>query len=324
MALFMNCTVLPAMAVTMPMKKWILKAIVQKMISVLPFRNQINYWFQKYVTRGVALNEEHLYWKLTHARDHLSYLRKYGNTAAPVCLELGTGWYPIVPILLYLHGAARVQTIDLNAHLTKATLQTCLNTLLDFSTNEQWHSWFPDVEKGRWGELVQLSAQIPEMSLDEALARLHIEAVVGDARHLATADATFDFICSNNTFEHIFPDVLADILQAFKRVLKPGGVMSHFVDLSDHFAHFDQSINIYNFLRFSEAQWKLIDNVIQPQNRWRWPQYQALYQSLDIPLTEEDVRPGDPDLLRHVPVHKEWQRFSEAELAISHGYLVSC
>lgn len=300
-----------------------LKAVVQKTISVLPFRNNINYWFQKYVTRGVDLDDEHLHWKLTHARDHLVYLKKYHSGAAPTCLELGTGWYPVVPILLFLHGVESIQTIDLNAHLTKATLKTCLEKLQVFSTSTQWTEWFPEVDAGRWKQLLATQQELDGLSLEEALSRLRIETIVGDARKLTAPDNTFDFICSNNTFEHIFPDVLADILRAFKRVLKPGGVMSHFIDLSDHFAHFDHSINIYNFLRFSEAEWNLIDNVIQPQNRWRWPQYKVLYHSLEIPVTEEQVRPGDVSRLREVPVHVEWKRFSEEELAVSHGYLVS-
>ena len=50
---------------------------------------------------------------------------------------------------------------------------------------------------------------------------------------------------------------------------KPDGLHSHFIDMSDHFAHMDSSISIYHFLRYSEAQWKRIDNSIQPQNRWR-------------------------------------------------------
>ncbi len=57
-----------------------------------------------------------------------------------------------------------------------------------------------------------------------------------------------DFICSNNTFEHIPADILSAILREFKRVIKPGGLMSHFIDMSDHFAHFDSRITIYNFL----------------------------------------------------------------------------
>ena len=99
--------------------------------------------------------------------------------------------------------------------------------------------------------------------------------------------------------------------------------MSHFIDMSDHFAHFDRSITMYNFLRFSEGQWGMIDNEIQPQNRWRWRQYRDLYEDLELEVLHEEVRPGDMEALSLVNVHPEWKEFSNEELAISHGYLIS-
>lgn len=53
------------------MKKWILKAIVQKTISFLPFKHRINYFFQKHITKGVNLGDEYFYDRLEHARQHL-------------------------------------------------------------------------------------------------------------------------------------------------------------------------------------------------------------------------------------------------------------
>jgi len=82
-------------------------------------------------------------------------------------------------------------------------------------------------------------------------------------------DNNIQLISSNNTYEHIYPEVLGGIIQRMWALLAPGGIMSHFIDMSDHFAHMDRGIDIYNFLRFSEKQWDLIDNRIQPQNRWR-------------------------------------------------------
>ena len=144
-----------------------------------------------------------------------------------------------------------------------------------------------------------------------------------DARKLDFPDDYFDVIVSNNTFEHVFEEVLIDILKEFKRVVKPAGLMSRFVDLSDHFAHFDRSITIYNFLQFSRQRWQLIDNTIQPQNRLRWKDYQQIYRNLGIPITEETVRSGDLAALASVSVHPEYHEYTAEELAVSHGYLVS-
>ena len=61
------------------MSKWILKAIVQKGISFLPFSQKINYFFQKYVTRGVYLSDEYFEDRLIHCREHYKQFRKYSS-----------------------------------------------------------------------------------------------------------------------------------------------------------------------------------------------------------------------------------------------------
>ena len=99
--------------------------------------------------------------------------------------------------------------------------------------------------------------------------------------------------------------------------------MSHFIDMSDHFAHSDKNITIYNFLQFSTKQWGFIDNKIQPQNRLRHIDFVKMYTELNIPITEEEVRVGDLVELEKTKVHIEFKDYSTEELAKSHCYLVS-
>ena len=94
--------------------------------------------------------------------------------------------------------------------------------------------------------------------------------------------------------------------------------MSHFIDMSDHFAHFDKSITIYNFLRFSERQWKWIDNIIQPQNRLRIFDYKRIFADLEIPITSDTVREGNLNELQSIPLSIEFSGAPLAELAITH------
>ncbi|MCK4747343.1 MAG: hypothetical protein KAT15_09915, partial [Bacteroidales bacterium] len=93
----------------MMISKWLIKAVVQKAISYLPWSERINYFFQKHVTGGVHLTDEHFGLKLQHARDHHRYLLRHTNDQpGRTILELGTGWYPIVPLLFYLTSSGRV------------------------------------------------------------------------------------------------------------------------------------------------------------------------------------------------------------------------
>lgn len=155
------------------------------------------------------------------------------------------------------------------------------------------------------------------------LDAFNITYLVGDARNISVPENSFDLIVSNNTFEHIYPDIFKSILSEFKRVAKKDGMMSHFIDMSDHFAHFDQSISIYNFLQYSGSAWKMIDNDIQPQNRMRLRQYEDIYNELGIPYVEWKLRLGEPDKIKAMKLAEPFNIFSPEENAISHGYMIS-
>ena len=97
---------------------WIVKALIQKTISFLPYNHSINYLFQKHVTKGVRLTDELFEDKLIHCKNHLQYFSSYATTPATSSLEIGTGWYPIVPIGLYLFGFENIVSVDISDLLT--------------------------------------------------------------------------------------------------------------------------------------------------------------------------------------------------------------
>ena len=304
------------------MKKWVIKAVVQKCISFLPYKHQINYLFQKYVTKGVQLSQYYFEDRLEHFGQHHASFRKYqAHKSSPVVLELGTGWYPVIPIGFFLSGADKIYTIDISALTNKEKIITTLQKFVAYRAvgklDEQ-----PFLAE-RWQVIEQVLKMANTMSLEAILDQLRIHYLVADARKLDLPDHSIDLITSNNTFEHVYPEVLKAILQEFRRLLKKEGVMSHFIDMSDHFAHLDKQITIYNFLQFSETQWQWIDNSIQPQNRWRIHHFRNLYRELSIPISEEINRAGDLSALEGLKVAAGFQHISKADLAVSHSYVVS-
>lgn len=166
-------------------------------------------------------------------------------------------------------------------------------------------------------------AKNQNQNIEELCSALHFETLVGDARDTNFEDASFDLICSNNTFEHIYVDVLKNILKEFNRILKPEGVMSHFIDMSDHFSHLDASISNFNFLKYSNAEWKFIDNSIQPQNRLRFIDYIDIYEDLNINVIKTEYRKGDLEDLKKIKLANPFKKYSIDDLLITHGYLVS-
>lgn len=306
------------------MKKWKQKAIIQKVISYLPFSHKINFIFQKYVTKGVDLSDEYFYDRLGHARDHIKSFEKYSSKKIPTtCLEIGTGWYPIVPVGFFLAGVDKIYSVDISLLTSKERLQTTLQKFVKSNKSGQLISYIhflPD----RFDIITKLLADYDKFSLDEMLQKLNITYLIEDATKLSLPDNSIDLVNSNNTFEHIYPDKLIPILKEFRRVVKKqDGVMSHFIDMSDHFAHFDKSINIYNFLQFSDKQWKWIDNTIQPQSRIRIYDYKQIYSDLKIPITDESFREGNLIELKTISLSDKFANSPLEEIAKTHCHFIS-
>jgi SAM-dependent methyltransferase len=305
------------------MTKWILKAVIQKTISFLPGGHSINYLFQKYITKGVQLTDAHFEDKLGHARDHIQYFRKYhtqheGFTA----LELGSGWYPVVPVALFLCGAGSITTVDISNLMRYENIVTTIRKYKEYNNAGKLSNWLPHMLRERVEQLFAVLENTPS-ERNILLQKLSIKYQVADARKLDIPAASFDLIVSNNVFEHIYPEILNDILKEFKRLAKPDGISSHFIDMSDHFAHMDKSITIYNFLKFSDAGWRRIDNSIQPQSRLRINHYRDMYRLLGMNVLEQIDRPGNIDELLSVKLDKRFTNINPSIAAVSHSLVIS-
>ncbi|MBI3502361.1 MAG: class I SAM-dependent methyltransferase [Bacteroidetes bacterium] len=302
--------------------KWIAKAIVQKGISFLPYSHNINFLFQKYITRGVFLSDEYFEDRLIHCANHYKYFRKYNSTKDFSHLEIGTGWYPVVPAGMFLYGASSITTVDLtrlsNPQFTLATLRK----FHEYHRKNKLEKFLPGISEERL-KIVLHEAENPSKDFFDLLEKHNIVYMVMDARKLFLPDASMDLITSNNTFEHIYPEILEGILQKLKLLCKSGGVMSHAIDLSDHFAHMDLSITIYNFLKFSDVQWKWINNNVQPLNRLRIYDYETLYKKQNIPIAERIDREPLMNDYKKIKVNEKYLSHPSEENAVSHSHLVT-
>lgn len=305
------------------MKKWKQKAIVQKTISYLPANHKINFLFQKYVTKGVYLKDNYFYDRLDHAKNHIESYQKYSNKSMPnVSLEIGTGWYPVVPISFFLIGTSKIYSVDVTFLTSKERIKTTLKKFVESYEGNQLQKYITIIPE-KYEIIENLLSNYESFSLEEILKGLHLNYLIEDARKLSLESGSVDFINSNNTFEHIYPSILIPILKEFKRVVKREGVMSHFIDMSDHFAHFDKSINIYNFLKYSDAKWQKIDNSIQPQSRLRIYDYIKIYLDLEIPITEQSFRAGNLEELKSISLDVKYIDKPLAETAKSHCHFIS-
>jgi hypothetical protein len=306
------------------MKIWILKAVVQKFISFLPYSSRINYFFQKYVTRGVYLSDFYFYDRLFHGKNHiLGYKKFFDNHVPSVCLEIGTGWYPTVPIAFFLIGAKKIYSLDISFLTSKERLKVTIEKFLESNEKGKLEDYITPKSE-RIDILKELILNFDRYKLEDLLDKLNIEYIIGDARSILLEDNRIDLITSNNTFEHIYPEILIPILKEFRRILKNNsGLMSHFIDMTDHFAHLDKSISVYNFLKFSNFAWRIIDNSVQPQNRLRINDFKVIYKGLNIPINEETIDEGDLEVLKSIQINNLYSKEKLSDLAVTHCHFYS-
>lgn len=202
------------------MNKWIVKAIVQKVISYLPFCRDINYFFQKYITKGVYLKDDYFCGRLEHAREHLKYFQKFSKKKVPLnSLEIGTGWYPVVPVAFFLSGVNEIYSVDISFLTSKERIKITLHKFIESYKNGELLKYIPIVPN-RMVVLEDTYKKIETLSLAELLKKMRIIYLIEDARKLSLPDNSIDLINSNNTFEHIYPDILLPILAELKRIVK--------------------------------------------------------------------------------------------------------
>jgi hypothetical protein len=252
-----------------------------------------------------------------------TYQKWTGKAFPETSLEIGTGWYPVVPVAFFLAGTEKIYSVDISFLTSKERVKTTLEKFVEcFDINRL--NDFVSFKTERLQALKEILLHFEGVTLQEILHQLNIVYLVEDARKLSLPNDAVDLVNSNNTFEHIYPEILIPILEEFKRVVKKQhGVMSHAIDMSDHFAHFDKTISIYNFLRFTEKQWRWIDNNIQPQNRLRFADYQKIFSDLKIPISAQTFRPGNIAELAQTPMAKPFSDMRIEDVAISHCSFVA-
>lgn len=302
------------------MPPWLLKAAIQGTLSRLPNPQRWNRLLQKYITGSLELGDDYFLEKWRQCERHVDTYRRETDTSGPfAALELGTGWFPITPIGLALSGAERVVTIDLQDLLEHERVVATLERYGRMIASETISVGGPNP----LGRIEAVLDQAASLGARELLAELGIESRLADARRTGLPSASIDLICSNNTLEHIPRDILVDILAEFRRLLTPDGVMSHHIDLADHYANFDSSITVYNFLRYSDRVWPLFNNDLQYQNRLRVSDYRDIHAEAGWRITDEDNTSAPLEVLRSIRVADRFRSYCDEDLAVYATWMTS-
>jgi ubiquinone/menaquinone biosynthesis C-methylase UbiE len=178
-------------------------------------------------------------------------------------------------------------------------------------------------------------ARVPERWVAPRANRLFLEQLQDyygikylapfDARDTQLAVSSVDCITSTNTLEHIPLGDIKAILRECRRILKDDGLMSFRIDYQDHYSYFDGSISAYNFLQYSERQWKVFNPALHYQNRLRHRDYLALVTEAGFSVLEENVEsPSAEDLrvLRDIRLDARFRSYPPEELGVRSSLIV--
>jgi Methyltransferase domain len=309
------------------MASWLLKAFAQRSIAALPNPHFWNELLQERVMHSLELTDERFDRSLTNCRNHLEQFRRYSATGRGSfsAFELGTGWFPVVPIGLFLSGAREVWTWDIAPLLKFNRLKLTMGRFLEFDQGQRLQAYLPVVPESAamLRELMMLFESPERLEPVQLLERIGIHYRVGNASRSGLAPETVDLIISDVVLEHLSLDVLYDIFREFRRIAAPNAVMSHSIGLGDQYASFDSSITQFNFLRFSDWLWRLLNNPIIPLNRLRISDYRRAIRDSRFQIVHESNIRGDPTELARTPVAARFRDYDVDDLLVLYTELTA-
>ena len=270
---------------------WLIKSAIQNAIALLPgsLSHRVYYAMQRRFggLRSIAVED-----KLRQGIEIAARARANGLAVAGArVLEVGTGRRLNLPLSLWLQGAESIVTVDLNPYLRAELVHEDLRQIRD--ERDKVEALFGDaLDRDR---LQQLLALAEDFDLDRLLETCSIRYLSpGDAAGMDLADDSIDLHVSYEVFEHIPGPVLEAILREGSRVISTRGLLVHYIDFSDHFAHSDSSIGPINFLKFGEGSFRLLaGNRYMYMNRLRLDDFEALYARAGQQVLEQLSSP-DP------------------------------
>lgn len=291
--------------------KWLAKAGLQKVFSGLPWGQRLNYLFQRYVTHGLPRPAELM-------------VEYFGNAVQYQHAARLWGGLPRGPRRAYEFGAGQ----DLATALSLYALGVESQVLVDLRPLAQWNllAQAMDDLKARRPRLRALAGrELRPWPQRAPASTAQLERALGisyrapaDARATGLAAGSFDLVSSSHVLEHIPAADLPAILAECRRLVSPQGVVCHLWNMQDHYADFDPSISVYNFLTLDEARWGLVNSGLHYQNRLRLPDYLAMFKEAGLRQVYHQVwwpSREDLELLSRLPLAARFAgRYSSREL----------
>ena len=268
---------------------WKLKSLIQNLISVLPNKIGDSLYFKIQKNFG-GLKDKHIF---NYAKFNATVIlwnqiqNTQSNPKDKVFFEIGTGRIPEIPLYLWLFGAKKIITVDLNPIFDIELSHKFIDLLIKNKKE------ILSISKGlininRLHLLENFSKDLKTFSSFKK--KLNIDYISPfDAGQETIADKYIDYFFSYTVLEHIPEHSIKKIFTAIKPKMHEESLMIHFIDYSDHFSHSDPSISNINFLKYGNFYWNLIaGNKYMYMNRLRHDDFLKIFANLKLKLISID------------------------------------
>ncbi len=300
---------------------WCIKALTLKTLSLFPGADSIADFYRVRLGKMARFDVSK---RFQSSALMLNMIRRSGvNLPTARCLEIGAGWHPTIPIMLYLAGARNLTLTDIKPSLTSRTVPDAMRQYLSHA-DELANLLGLASDRAR-SDLNRLSSDIPEAWQHTFETEgIHYHAPV-DLSVDSPPGASFELIYSSSVLSFIPKPILLRIIQRSRSMMATGGVCCHNITVADEFHGCDPNITHANFLRFSEKQWQFWgQSRLKHQNRLRPSDYVRMFENAGFEIVECDIEP-DPELLPRLPnlkIHPDFQGYPPIELAAVHCRMI--
>lgn len=293
-----------------------IKSQIHKIISALPNSEKVGYYFSRYITKNLAPNNSRFLLKVNQGFNHLHNFNQFNQLKENTFnyYEFGAGWTLTIPIVISRMGY-KVNCIDIRKLVVPELIY---DSICKFRINENILPHFKNVLPSHIDTNNEVISNI------NSLFDLNYQAPK-DAKNTGFPTNHFDFISSTLTLCFIPKIDLKKILEECYRILKKGGIMSVTIDYQDNYSYFDSNISGYNYLTFSEKNWKKYNTLMNHQNRLRHKDYLELFSEIGFTLVKEKTRnpeTKDLEILKSLNIHSDYNSYSLEELGIKDGEIV--
>lgn len=277
---------------------WKKKAALFRLFDAVPFGDDLHFLAQRHVTKTWPRPIEDVQALIGVARRNIDDFNRLSSKplAEAAFFEIGAGRDLIVPLAMRALGAGCVVAADINRLAKLDLINAAAKMIGDALTRDvpQFQTW------------------------DDLEAFGVVYAAPLDAADATNLPSRIDAFISNEVLEHVPENALIAIFRNVARRMPPGGLSLHSIDYSDHYAR-DGGVSRYNFLQFSDEEWRPFNAGMHYVNRLRHSQYVGIMRNAGLRIIDEDTY--SEDIPTSIAIAEQFKRFDLDDLRVMRSRL---